>query len=138
MDKQKTIPSRPVLGKGLASLLPAANQTQSSVLPQATNTDSATGNQTGQNSDSSRDRHMGISMCLIEDIVENEFQPRKTFHNESLEELAQSIKTNGLIQPLIVRKALTKGYQLIAGERRLRAAKLAGIKQVPIVPQFHC
>lgn len=71
-------------------------------------------------------------MCNIEEITANDFQPRKTFFDETIEELAQSIRANGLIQPLIVRKG-TSGYQLIAGERRLRAAKMAGLKQVPIV-----
>lgn len=133
MDKQKTIPSRPVLGKGLASLLPSAASTQSQPQSSTSQTGSTDSSNVGmQAQDSNRDRHPGISMCLIEDIVANEFQPRKTFHDESIDELAQSIRANGLIQPLIVRKAI-KGYQLIAGERRLRAAKIAGVKQVPIV-----
>src|SRR5262245_32740875 len=120
MDKQRTIPSRPALGKGLASLLPSAVSTPVST------------GESSMQTDSNRDRHPGISMCGIDEIVANEFQPRKTFHEESIEELAQSIRANGLIQPLIVRKA-AKGYQLIAGERRLRAAQAAGLKQVPIV-----
>lgn len=129
-DKQKPIPTRPALGKGLASLLPSA-AAPTSTAPVATTPAGAT-SATGQSADSNKDRHPGISMCSIDEITANEFQPRKTFHDESIEELAQSIKVNGLIQPLIVRKATT-GYQLIAGERRLRAARLAGLKQIPIV-----
>ena len=126
MDKQKPIPARPALGKGLASLLPSANtqQTQQGA--------AATPSSVVATADSNRDRHPGISMCSLDEITTNDFQPRKTFFDETIEELAQSIRLNGLIQPLIVRKG-TKGYQLIAGERRLRAARLAGLKQVPIV-----
>lgn len=127
-EKSKSSSSRPVLGKGLASLLPASSGTSvTPPPPPSMNTGTAT-----EGTQSNHDRHPGISMCMIDEIQANEFQPRKTFHDETLEELAQSIKANGLIQPLIVRKG-TGGYQLIAGERRLRAAKLAGLKQVPIV-----
>lgn len=79
-----------------------------------------------------RDRHPGISLATIDEIVANEYQPRRDFDNSTLEELAQSIRANGIIQPLVVRKT-SQGYQLIAGERRLRAAKIAGLRQVPIV-----
>ncbi|OFZ79934.1 MAG: hypothetical protein A2583_06130 [Bdellovibrionales bacterium RIFOXYD1_FULL_53_11] len=77
-------------------------------------------------------RHMGISLVTLEEIVPNAYQPRRDFDDEKMEELAQSIRENGLIQPLVVRKCAS-GYQLIAGERRLRAAKIAGLKHVPIV-----
>lgn len=127
MDKQKMIPTRPVLGKGLASLLPSAAPMAAPQAPAAQPAATAT-----VTTDGNRDRHPGISMAAIEDIQANDFQPRKTFHDETIEELAQSIRQNGLIQPLIVRKGV-KGYQLIAGERRLRAARMAGLKQVPIV-----
>jgi ParB family chromosome partitioning protein len=82
---------------------------------------------------SNRDRHLGISIIAIEEIQANHFQPRRDFDEASLEELAQSIRTSGIIQPLIVRKNAKGAYELIAGERRLRAAKIAGLKQVPIV-----
>lgn len=68
----------------------------------------------------------------INKIVANENQPRKVFDDEKIEELATSIKENGLIQPIIVRK-YNRGYQIIAGERRFRACKLAGLKTVPCV-----
>lgn len=68
----------------------------------------------------------------INSITPNPFQPRKEFSNEKLTELAESIRTHGIIQPLIVRQ-LNMGYQLIAGERRLRAAKIVGLDKVPIV-----
>jgi ParB family chromosome partitioning protein len=64
-------------------------------------------------------------------IEVNPFQVRTEFDNEQLLELAQSIKTSGLIQPITVRSVGGNKYQLISGERRLRAAKMAGIKEIP-------
>lgn len=68
----------------------------------------------------------------IEEIRPNPNQPRKTFDDEALTELADSIKQVGLIQPMVVRKTVT-GYELVAGERRLRACKLLGMKEVPCI-----
>ena len=68
----------------------------------------------------------------IKDIVANPYQPRKVFDEEKLEELAASIKEYGVVQPLVVRKK-GKKYELVAGERRLRASKLVGLKKVPVV-----
>ena len=68
----------------------------------------------------------------VRDIVANPYQPRKTFDEEKLQELAASIKEYGVVQPLVVRKK-GKRYELVAGERRLRASKLAGLKKVPVV-----
>lgn len=68
----------------------------------------------------------------IESIQANRFQPRKTFHDESLEELAASIREFGVLQPLLVRP-LEEGFELVAGERRLRASKLAGLTEVPVI-----
>jgi len=68
------------------------------------------------------------------DLIEpNNFQPRTIFNEERLEELAQSIKANGIIQPLLVRRLGGDRYQLIAGERRWRAAQRAGLPRVPCV-----
>jgi ParB family chromosome partitioning protein len=64
-------------------------------------------------------------------IEVNPFQPRTTFEEESLKELADSIRIHGVIQPITVRKADNNKFQLIAGERRLRASKLAGKTEVP-------
>lgn len=120
-----------VLGKGLASLLPNA-AVQVSV-PAAGAVTAGEPTTVQQQEVGNRDRHPGISIAPIEEIVANQYQPRRDFKDETLEELAQSIRSNGVIQPLIVRKGFPGGYQLIAGERRLRAAKLAGLKQVPVV-----
>ncbi|AAN59753.1 ParB/RepB/Spo0J family partition protein [Streptococcus mutans] len=67
------------------------------------------------------------------DINPNPYQPRLQFKTKELEELAQSIKENGLIQPIIVRKSDIFGYDLVAGERRLKAAKLAGLNKIPVI-----
>ncbi|MDG5799517.1 ParB/RepB/Spo0J family partition protein [Marinilabiliaceae bacterium ANBcel2] len=67
----------------------------------------------------------------ISKIEVNPWQPRSTFDEERMSELAQSIKTLGIVQPLTLRKTGGEQYQIIAGERRYRAAKLAGLKKVP-------
>ncbi|MBF0786979.1 MULTISPECIES: ParB/RepB/Spo0J family partition protein [unclassified Streptococcus] len=74
-----------------------------------------------------------LRYIAITDISPNPYQPRIYFDQERLEELAQSIRENGLIQPLIVRKSAIIGYELLAGERRLRASQLAGLTKVPVV-----
>ncbi|MDD6793976.1 MAG: ParB/RepB/Spo0J family partition protein [Clostridiaceae bacterium] len=71
-------------------------------------------------------------MVSINEIKNNSEQPRKTFDNEKIAELAESIKHNGIIQPLILRK-VEDGYVIVAGERRWRAAKLVGLKEVPAI-----
>ena len=74
-----------------------------------------------------------IDIIDIRQIRTNPFQPRQTFVQEKLEELAASIKENGLIQPIIVRKSPIVGYELLAGERRYRAAQMAGFKEIPAI-----
>ena len=72
-------------------------------------------------------------MISITDIQKNPYQPRKEFDREKLDELAQSIKENGVIQPIIVRQSPVIGYEILAGERRYRASLLAGLKSIPAV-----
>ncbi|MBM3436316.1 MAG: ParB/RepB/Spo0J family partition protein [Bacteroidetes bacterium] len=72
-----------------------------------------------------------IANIPMEKIEANPFQPRNKFEEESLKELARSIKEQGIIQPVTVRKLGYDKYQLISGERRLRAARLAGISTIP-------
>lgn len=69
----------------------------------------------------------------INEIIPNRDQPRKTFDEAALEELAQSIKQHGVLQPLLVRPIPSGGYQLVAGERRWRACRIAGLNKVPAV-----
>ncbi|MFB2120363.1 ParB/RepB/Spo0J family partition protein [Parapedobacter sp. 2B3] len=73
----------------------------------------------------------GISPVPISQIAVNPFQPRTDFDGEALRELADSIELQGLIQPITVRQTARDTYQLISGERRLRAAKLAGLTDIP-------
>jgi len=67
----------------------------------------------------------------VESIAPNREQPRTRFSDETLKELAASMRTHGVVQPVVVRKAIGGGYELIAGERRLRAARLAGLATIP-------
>ena len=96
---------QPALGKGLEALL-RENTTEDMV---ATNT------------------------LPISEIIPNKEQPRKTFDEAALDELAESIKQHGVLQPLLVRPLVTGGYQLVAGERRWRASRRAGLREVPVV-----
>ncbi len=96
---------RPGLGKGLDALIPAAT-----ALGEA-----------------------GIAQVPLEAIRRNPHQPRQTFHEGELEELAASIREHGVLQPLIVAPAGDGNYTLIAGERRLQAARRAGLQSVPVV-----
>ena len=68
----------------------------------------------------------------LDEVRANPYQPRKTFNEESLNELAKSISEYGVIQPIIVKKSI-KGYEIVAGERRTRAAKMAGLKTIPAI-----
>lgn len=72
------------------------------------------------------------STLNINEIEPNRDQPRKIFNEKALEELSKSIEQNGIIQPLLVRPMLDGSYQLIAGERRWRAARMAGLTEVPV------
>lgn len=74
-----------------------------------------------------------VSRLPINDIEPNRDQPRKTFDEEALGELAKSIADHGVIQPLLVRPMTDGSYQLIAGERRWRASRMAGLTEVPVV-----
>ena len=71
----------------------------------------------------------------IKDVIRNKFQPRKYFNKESLEELSNSIKEQGIIQPIVVRpsKTLEGKYEIIAGERRWLASQNAGLHEIPVV-----
>ena len=68
-----------------------------------------------------------------EDILPNRSQPRSRFDPDALEELAESIRQNGVLQPLIVRRSENGTYELIAGERRLRAARIVGVRRLPCI-----
>lgn len=107
-----------VLGRGLGALLEANDTTN--------RTENKFGNTIGTNTTS-----VVMVNIPLEQVEVNPFQPRTTFEADSLAELADSIKIHGVIQPITVRKIENNKYQLIAGERRLRASKLAGKTEIP-------
>lgn len=74
-----------------------------------------------------------VQQILLTDIRPNPYQPRKTFDEAALNELAESIKLSGVFQPIILRESKIKGYEIIAGERRFRASKLAGKETIPAI-----
>lgn len=82
--------------------------------------------------DNDAGRKVSATSCGIEELRPNRYQPRKNFNDEDQKKLIASVKQSGIIQPIIVRKA-EQGYEIIAGERRWRAAQAAGLKDVPIV-----
>lgn len=81
----------------------------------------------------SREASSGVSVLSVGDIEPNKAQPRKSFDEEAIAELAESIRIHGVIQPIIVRQAGDGFYVIVAGERRYRAAKLAGLTEVPVI-----
>ena len=84
------------------------------------------------NIDTSNIVESGIKTVSVDDLYPSKYQPRKEFNQESLDALVCSIKDKGVLQPLIVRKSGDK-YEIIAGERRWRASKLAGLKELPVI-----
>lgn len=86
-----------------------------------------------QSIDENVDDTTKIATVKIDRIVPNEYQPRKVFNDDKMQELANSLKENGIIQPIIVSKKENSIYELIAGERRLQAAKIAGFTSIPVI-----
>jgi ParB family chromosome partitioning protein len=101
------------LGRGLDALLSSAG---GSIEQRAAADDAAT-----------------LDELTISDIVQGRYQPRREFDQDSLEELAASIRAQGVMQPVVVRPRTHGGYELVAGERRWRAAQLAGLTRIPAV-----
>jgi ParB family chromosome partitioning protein len=102
--------TRKALGRGLEALIPVGSPTE--VLEHGPD---------------------GIELLTIENIGPNPFQPRSRFDEQALQELANSIKATGVLQPILVRKLASGSHQLVAGERRLKAAGLAGLEKVPAI-----
>ncbi len=103
------------LGKGLGALL-----AEPSSIVHTINADSVI-----------RNKSSLIGEIYISQVEVNPYQPRSHFNEEALDDLAQSIQVQGIIQPITVRKLSEKKYQLISGERRLQASKIAGLEQIP-------
>lgn len=107
---------RKALGKGLEQLFNSENinfeEVEKEIVESATEKD--------------------IKNIPLSEIRSNPFQPRRIFDEAKLEELAESIKAHGIFQPIIVKKSI-KGYELVAGERRTKAARLAGFTEIPAI-----
>mgnify|MGYP001851839606 CR=1 FL=1 len=82
---------------------------------------------------STLEEEQGVQMLRLSEIEPNRNQPRKEFDREALQQLADSIREHGVLQPLLVRTIGESNYQLVAGERRWRAARMAGISEVPVI-----
>lgn len=109
---------KPDLGKGIRALLQSMESETSVEI-----NDKKTAQQDANNA--------AVSHISLDSIEVNPFQPRADFDETALKELSDSIKMHGVVQPITVRKVGTNKYQLISGERRTRAAKLAGLKEIP-------
>lgn len=109
------------LGKGLGALL----QSEDIDVSRGSTTEVA------MNKDGGISAAGSINFILVDQVAVNPFQPRTDFDAQALQELSESIKVQGLIQPITVRQISKNEYQLISGERRLRASKLAGIAEIP-------
>ncbi|WP_409478629.1 ParB/RepB/Spo0J family partition protein [Pseudobdellovibrio sp. HCB154] len=141
------------LGRGLGSLLGGATQDLSAP-PQAVKSQAPAGATTQPKSVITQETKPVVVEKVVEKIVEKiveqkidedkrvwqiavdklvpgQFQPRKKFEKEALNELAQSIKENGILQPIVVRKRQAGGFEIVAGERRWRASQLAGLHEIP-------
>jgi ParB family transcriptional regulator, chromosome partitioning protein len=113
MAENKTNKKRGALGRGLGALLQDSPQK---------------GKQEGEES---KNPVAGIYEIFLDEIQVNPYQPRTHFDKETLQELSESIKVQGIIQPITVRKLEDKEYQLISGERRYQASKMAGLEKIP-------
>lgn len=105
------------LGKGLDSMIPPKRTARAQAQDSAANKNA---------------NKFGEVILKINDVEPNKNQPRRTFNEDSLIELSESIKQHGIVQPLVVAKQKDY-YEIIAGERRWRAAKIAGLKEVPVI-----
>jgi len=110
--------SKKRLGKGLSALL--SDGAKTGVMAASANNPSTSASS-------------GILELDIDQIKTSPYQPRKWFEPSALQDLAQSIKNQGLLQPIVVRPIAQGGFELIAGERRWRAAQLAGLTKIPVI-----
>ncbi|RKR80193.1 ParB family chromosome partitioning protein [Mucilaginibacter gracilis] len=125
-----SVEKRKALGRGLSALLNDSADVVPNTRPTADNSNN--NNNRDSVSSSPQVNDMGsVNEIRISEIEVNPYQPRTEFDEQALAELADSIKLQGLIQPITIRKVSSNAYQLISGERRLRASKLAGLTQIP-------
>ena len=112
------------MGKGLDALIPETEKSAK---------DNSSVNKTETEKEVVKEVIKEIDTIDINKIEPNATQPRKFFDEDSLQELAESIRQHGLIEPLIVQKSKEDFYSIIAGERRWRAARIAGLKDIPVI-----
>ena len=124
----KPLPERKALGRGLAALL--GNQELATSNSQAVQ---KTESPTLAIAPSLPESKYAVVEAPIESVQPNPDQPRKHFNTAKLEELSLSLKEHGVVQPIVVRRMPDNKFQIIAGERRWRASKLAGLTQIPVI-----
>lgn len=120
------------LGKGLDALFGDVEVTPVKSADKKESSKQAKADTAAKKSDETEASQGGVLYIDINDIKPNTGQPRKHFDEEKLEELASSIQQHGLIQPIVLRKLKT-GYEIVAGERRWRACRIVGLKEVPCI-----
>ena len=116
METESGIPKRRALGRGLEELFNTEVLDYNAVEEQIVN----------------ETPKENITMIKLDELRSNPYQPRKEFNEEALKELASSIKEHGVFQPIIVKKSI-KGYEIIAGERRVKASRMAGLEEIPAI-----
>lgn len=121
------------LGRGLDALIPGGTASDAEAPPGKTSPRQGGG--PGDQADAAQAdlKKGGLSEINIDKISAGKLQPRESFDPQKINELAESIESQGILQPLVVRPRASGGYELIAGERRLRAARQAGLDKVPAV-----
>src|SRR5688572_3887902 len=134
----KQIPPKSRLGRGLSSLMnltgaPTADAEIEPSAPSASLMPPPTVPAIGSPASSQLAEGVAVLDVAVEDLRPNPHQPRRQFDEASLKELAASLKTTGMIQPVVARQADGGGFELIAGERRWRAAKVAGLTTLPVI-----
>lgn len=145
MEINKDYSNKKRLGRGLGSLLGGADVqgvADYSSEPKASHSSVQTKQQAAQNpnqvakaaaTQAPIETENRVWHIAIDKMVPGVYQPRKNFEKQALQELADSIKQNGILQPIAVRKRQAGGYEIIAGERRWRAAQMAGLHEVPTI-----
>src|SRR5262245_23339762 len=106
-------PQKKGLGRGIASLIPVKQESVAVAM--------------------TTEEDRSYLMAPIDQIVPNPHQPRKFFDDEKINELAGSIRDKGILHPLVVTRRQNGSYELVSGERRLRAARVAGLTEVPVI-----
>jgi ParB family chromosome partitioning protein len=140
METNKDSQNKKRLGRGIGSLLGSVNMPEMASENPVNQVNTAAKNEySNKNQTTSAPPQVEVAPenriwnISIDKLVPGIYQPRKHFNKENIEELANSIKENGILQPLTARKRAAGGYEIIAGERRWRAAQVAGLHEVPVI-----